>query len=89
MTPFTSLNVYSHIFKSCTVYLSEISGNFSLDKYLTFWLLYLIVTHTKLQKLYRLCIKRIVFLDFIPRLVSQEQTKLKKLKIIDQRLKPK
>jgi hypothetical protein len=35
------------------------------------------------------CIKRIVFLDFIHRLVSQKQTKLKKLKIIDKRLKPK
>jgi hypothetical protein len=31
--------------------------------------------------------KRIVFLDFIHRLVSQEQTNLKKLKIIDKRLK--
>jgi hypothetical protein len=30
-----------------------------------------------------LIIKRIVFLDFIHRLVSQEQTKLRKLKIID------
>jgi hypothetical protein len=30
-------------------------------------------------------IKRIVFLDFIHRLVSQEQTKLRKLKIIDKR----
>jgi len=28
------------------------------------------------------CIKPIVFLDFIHRLVSQEQTKLRKLKII-------
>jgi hypothetical protein len=34
-------------------------------------------------------IKQIVFLDFIHHLVSQEQTKLKKLKIIDKRLKPK
>jgi hypothetical protein len=35
-------------------------------------------------------IKRIVFLDFIHHLVSQEQTKLKKIKeIIDKRLKPK
>jgi hypothetical protein len=34
-------------------------------------------------------IERIVFLDFIHRLVSQEQTKLKKLKIIDKRLKHK
>jgi hypothetical protein len=32
-----------------------------------------------------LIIKRIVFLDFIHRLVSQEQTKLRKLKIIDKR----
>jgi hypothetical protein len=30
-------------------------------------------------------IKRIVFLDFIHHLVSQEQTKLRKLKIIDKR----
>jgi hypothetical protein len=34
-------------------------------------------------------VKRIVFLDFIHRLVSQEQAKLKELKIIDKRLKPK
>jgi hypothetical protein len=33
----------------------------------------------------RNCIKRIVFLDFIHRLVSQEQIKLRKLKIIDKR----
>jgi hypothetical protein len=32
-----------------------------------------------------LSIKRIVFLDFIHHLVSQEQTKLRKLKIIDRR----
>jgi hypothetical protein len=37
------------------------------------------LTKTSLPK----SIKRIVFLDFIHRLVSQEQTKLKKLKIID------
>jgi hypothetical protein len=34
-----------------------------------------------------LIFKRIVFVDFIHRLVSQEQ-KIKKLKIIDKRLKP-
>jgi len=37
----------------------------------------------------RILIKRIGFLDFIHRLVSQEQTKFKKLKIIDKGLKPK
>jgi hypothetical protein len=38
---------------------------------------------------WRINIKRIVFLDFIHRLVSQEQRKLKQLKIIDKILKPK
>jgi hypothetical protein len=36
-------------------------------------------------KVWKWCIKQIVFLDFIHRLVSQEQTKLRKLKIIDKR----
>jgi hypothetical protein len=40
--------------------------------------------HTDFQQTFNM-IKRIVFLDFIHRLVSQEQTKLRKLKIIDRR----
>jgi hypothetical protein len=51
------------------------------------WTFNLTVSINNFVRFWRWCIsiKRIVFLDFIHRLVSQEQTKLKKLKIIDKR----